>query len=61
MTSNQKTADYWYREANRLRSVLLRIAARGNDWSYPCLLANVADALGMTVADLEAKLADETE
>ena len=40
-------------EALRLRECLLRIAARGGDWSYPDLLANVADALEMKLSDLE--------
>lgn len=45
--------------AQRFRDVLLRIAARGGDWSYPCLLAHIADALGMKVTELERQLRED--
>ncbi|MCC6419951.1 MAG: hypothetical protein IT429_17080 [Gemmataceae bacterium] len=45
--------------AQRYRGVLLRIAARADDYSGPCIRAHVADALGMSVKDLEDHLAEE--
>lgn len=43
-------------ECERLEAALLRIAARGGDWSPADLHAHVADALGVTVAELERML-----
>ena len=40
----------------RLRESLLRIAARGGDWSHADLLANVAGALRLGVKELETEL-----
>jgi hypothetical protein len=45
------------RRRNENGEFLMRVAARGGDWSYPCLLANIADHLGMEVRELETRLA----
>ena len=43
-------------DAQRIRDGLLRIFARAPDWSGECVQANVADLLGMTVADVQAEI-----
>jgi hypothetical protein len=39
--------------AQRFRDMLLRLAARADDYSGPCIRAHVADALEVTVKELE--------
>ena len=44
----------------RYRECLLRLAARADDYSGPCVRAHVADALGLTVRQLGQELARDT-
>lgn len=47
------------RRAQRFRDTLLRLAARADDYSAPDIRAHVADALEVTVKELEAMVEDD--
>lgn len=43
-------------QLDKWEETLLRLAARSDDYSGPCIRAHVASALGMTTRQLEKKL-----
>jgi len=45
-----------FAEVQRLRKGLLRVASRGEHWSPGDLHANVADLLGLTLAELQQRM-----